>query len=203
MSKALDIDVPAKKKASFTNADHLEAILFRFVSLYERWSEERQVAEKHSADLSKFVKGFSQQVNQFSMLEEKVRSDIHASVRQEAEHTAIYFSKTIGETAKKEVEPAIQKLNTAVDNSEHVLNKYQSSLRFMNWEMVVVSVFSSLLLSVCLFVFLLPKPTVPLTDLQLQELQIGHELMNIWPKLTKAEKDKLKRLIDKNRISWD
>lgn len=42
-----------------TPEEHLEAILFQFVNLYERWSEDRQKSAKQGSDIEKLVKQFS------------------------------------------------------------------------------------------------------------------------------------------------
>jgi hypothetical protein len=183
---------------SLTPDEHLEAVLFQFVTLYERWSEDRQVSAKQSADTSKFIKEFAQHVGQFAKLEEKVRNDIKTSIRTEAENTAVYFSKTIGEAARKEVEPTISKLSNAVGESENVLNRYRSSLRFANWEMVTVSIVSSLLLNLIIIWWLMPHPTLPLTSQQTRYLITGESFTEIWPKLTKAEKERFKKLAGEN-----
>lgn len=190
-----------EQEESLTSEEHLEAILFQFVNLYERWSEDRQVTVKQSSDLAKFVKEFAQQVNQFATLEEKVRNDIHTSIRREAENTAVYFSKTIGEAARSEVEPTVRKLSEAVDESENVLHRYRSSLRFANWAMVAVSVASSILASLLIMWWLIPKPTLPLTSQQVRYLVTGESFNEIWPKLSKTEKERFKKLAEENGMT--
>jgi hypothetical protein len=183
---------------SLTPDEHLEALLFQFLNLYERWSEDRQVTAKQSADLAKFVKEFAHQVGQFATLEGKVREDIQSSIRTEAENTAVYFSKTIGEEVRKEVAPTVDKIRAASDDAGRVLSGYQSAIRFANWEMVGVSVFSSILISILIVWFFMPKPTLPLTSQQARYLVTGESFNEIWPKLTKAEKERFKKLAEEN-----
>ena len=193
-SQALDIGVDDEQEETLTPEEHLEAILFQFVNLYERWSEDRQVTAKQSADLAKFVKEFAQQANQFASLEEKVRNDIHTSIRREAENTAVYFSQTIGESAKKEIEPTVRKLRDAVDDSESVLSRYQSSMSWESWKMVAVSVVSSVFLALLIVFFCMPKPIIPLTDQQVEYLKFGESMRYVWPKLSKSEQEHIKKL---------
>lgn len=184
----------AEQEEALTPEEHLEAILFQFVNLYERWSEDRQVTAKQSSDMAKFVKEFAQQVNQFANLEEKVRDDIHTSIRREAENTAVYFSKTIGEAAKKEIAPTVDKLRAASNDASHVLSRYQSSMGWESWKMVAVSVASSVFLALLIVFFCMPKPAIPITDQQLEYLKFGESMRYVWPKLSKAEQERIKKL---------
>ncbi len=73
MSKQLQ---SVEQEESLTPSEQLEAILFQFVNLYERWSEDRQVAAKQGADIAKFVKEFAEQVEHFENIEEFVRQQL-------------------------------------------------------------------------------------------------------------------------------
>jgi hypothetical protein len=194
MTKTNQKSQAVEKEESLTPEEHLEAILFQFVNLYERWSEDRQVTAKQSADLAKFVKEFAQQVNQFASLEEKVRDDIHTSMRTEAENMAVYLGRKIGDAASEEVEPTVRQLRDVVDESESVLSRYQSSVRFANCKMVVVSVFSSLLFALLIVFFLMPKPVLPISDEQIEYLKFGESMRYVWPKLLKTEQEHIKKL---------
>lgn len=178
--------------------EHLESILFQFVTLYERWSEDRQVAAKQGADIAKFVKEFAQQISHFKLLEERVRENINTSIQTEAKNMAVYMGRTVGDAASKEVEPTVRKLRDAVDESENVLSRYRSTLSFANWEMVAVSVAASVLASLLIVWWLVPKPTLPLTSQQARYLVTGESFNEIWPKLTKAEKERFKKLAEEN-----
>jgi hypothetical protein len=65
-----------KEEKPLTAEDHLEAILFQFVNLYERWSEDRQVGAKQGAKIEKLIMSLADEVSSFRSAGKKVREDI-------------------------------------------------------------------------------------------------------------------------------
>jgi hypothetical protein len=82
--------------------DRLKAILYQFLKLYERWSEDRQVSMKELADLNELVGDFSQEVTQFKKLEPKVRQHLAASIHQ-ATSDAV---EAMSEKMRKDCDPS-------------------------------------------------------------------------------------------------
>ena len=121
-----DLQETAQEGSALTPAEHLESILFQFVNLYERWSEDRQVAAKQGADIAKFVKAFSEQVANFESIEAVVRDDITTSIDAAAKNMGVSIGKTVGESASKEVEPIVRKLREAVHEAETSLSRYHA-----------------------------------------------------------------------------
>ena len=58
--------------------DRLKAIVYQFILLHDRWSEERQVAAKQGADMADLLKLFDYQIKNFKTLESKVRQEIYS-----------------------------------------------------------------------------------------------------------------------------
>jgi len=65
-----------------TSQEHLEAILFQFVKLYERFSEDRQVCVKQSSDTAKLVSSFMDQVNRFETLTPVVCDALASAIKK-------------------------------------------------------------------------------------------------------------------------
>jgi len=195
MNKIEAIKKELKQAKELSQTDHLEAVLYEFVKLHESMSND---AYKRDTEAGGRIKQFDFQLQDFEKLAETVKNDIRTSIRKEAENTAVYFSKTIGEGVHKEVEPTMRKLRDVIDQSERALSRYQTSIGFANWEMVVVSVVSSLLFSLLAVWWLMPKPTLPLTSQQMRYLVTGESFNEIWTKLSKADKEQFKKLAKKN-----
>jgi hypothetical protein len=187
-SKALDISVDDEQEESLTPEEHLEAILFQFVNLYERWSEDRQVTAKQSADLAKLVKEFAQQVNEFASLEEKVRDDIHTSMRREAENMAVYLGQTIGDSARQQIAPTVKKLEEASHEARGNLVSYYSELSSYKWVTIGVAAFTTILTSLLMVKLLMPTPTIPLTAQQIDTYGAGEVFQSILPKLSARQR---------------
>jgi len=186
MNKIEAIKKELKQAKELSQADHLEAVLYEFVKLHESMSND---AYKRDAEAGGRIKQFTLQLQDFEKLAETVRNDIRTSVRQEAENTAVYFSKTIGEAVHKEIEPTVRKLRDVVDESERALSCYQTSIGFANWYILVLSISSSIFVSLFIVWLLMPRPTLPLTDLQLKKYELGEEFSEVWQTLPKAKKD--------------
>jgi hypothetical protein len=177
-----------EQEESLTPDEHLEAVLFQFVTLYERWSEDRQVTAKQSADIAKFVKEFAQQVNKFATLEERVRNDIHTSMRTEAENMAIYFGQTIGESAKKQIAPTVKKLEEASNEARGNLVSYYSELSSYKWTTIGITMLTTILTSLLIVKLLMPTPIVPLTAQQIDTYGAGEVFQSILPKLSTRQR---------------
>lgn len=177
-----------EQEESLTPEEHLEAILFQFVNLYERWSEDRQVTAKQSADLAKFVKEFAQQVNKFASLEEKVRDDIHASMRTEAENMAVYLGQSIGEAARKQIAPTVKTLEEASDEARGNLVGYYRELSSYKWITIGVATLTTILTSLLIVKLLMPAPVMPLTAQQLDTYESGEAFQLILSKLSTRQK---------------
>ncbi|RDI37987.1 hypothetical protein [Aquicella lusitana] len=177
-----------EQEESLTPEEHLEAILFQFVNLYERWSEDRQVTAKQSADLAKFIKEFAQQVNKFATLEERVRNDIHTSMRTEAENMAVYLGQTIGEAARKQIAPTVKKLEEASDEARDNLVGYYRELSQYKWVTIGVAALTTILTSLLIVKLLMPTPVMPLTAQQLDTYESGEAFQLILSKLSTRQK---------------
>jgi len=188
MTKTNQPPQAVQQEESLTPEEHLEAVLFQFVNLYERWSEDRQVTAKQSADLAKFVKEFAQQVNKFAALEEKVRDDIHTSMRTEAENMAVYLGGTIGEAARKQIAPTIKKLDEASDEARGKLVSYYSELSSYKWMTIGVTVLTTIITSLLIVKFLMPMPIMPLTAKQIDTYGAGEVFQSILPKLSTRQR---------------
>jgi membrane protein YqaA with SNARE-associated domain len=77
-------------------------------------------------------------------------------------------------------------------STESAIAAFLAEKKQSSWKIIVVAMIGSVLSSLLSVWFVLPKPTLSLTSEQMTYLQEGQMLMQIWPKLTKKEKDRLK-----------
>lgn len=183
-----EIEDVCEEEMTLAPREHLESLLYQFVKLYERWSEDRQVAAKQGADIAKFVKAFSEQVENFETIHEDVKEEINTSIENAAKNMATYVGRSIGDAAHKEVEPTVQKLKDVTYDAGNTLSRYQATLDLTQWKIIGVTVFSTVLASLLIVKFLMPKPTVPLTNDQIATYQSGVILESVWPKLSTHQK---------------
>jgi ElaB/YqjD/DUF883 family membrane-anchored ribosome-binding protein len=179
-----------------TQEDRLKAVLYQFIKLYERWSEDRQVAARQGADMAELAAEFSAQVKLFKSLEPKVREKIVTSIETASANIANNVGEAVGKEAAKAVEDTIQQLNESVEQAQYVLNRYEKEVATNQWKVIGVSALVTIATCLLLVRFLIPQPTLPLTNFQAQMLSNGIEMYKVWPKLTKEEQDHWQTLSD-------
>lgn len=179
-----------------TQEDRLKAVLYQFIKLYERWSEDRQVSAKQGADMAELAADFSAQVKLFKSLEPKVRQKIITSIETASANIANTVAEAVGKEAAKAAEETVKKLKQSVEQAQYVLNRYEKELVTSHWKVIAVSALVTVLTCLLLVRFLIPEPTLPLTNLQVQMLSNGLEMDKVWPKLSKEEQDHWQSLSD-------
>jgi hypothetical protein len=176
---------------TLTMEDRLKAIAYQFISLYERWSEDRQVAAKQGADIQELVEVFIEQVKQFKTLEPNVRLELLTSIQNATSSAFEKIGETIGQEATRATDHIAKQLAQVTDRTERTLTRYESETIATQWKIIGVSVVTTVLTSLLLVWLLIPKPTSPLTDEQLLTYQNGITMEKFWDKISKKEQNRL------------
>ena len=81
-------------------------------------------------------------------------------------------------------------------------SRYQASQELSQWKIIIVTVFSTVLVSSLIVKFLMPTPMLPLTEQQMQVYELGKTFSGVWPTLSK-EKQKwfLNTAAEKGRLT--
>jgi hypothetical protein len=200
----------------------LKATLLQYVKLYERWSEDRQEWTKALTKVEEVNDRFEASVDKFGEVDEKFRKALRDFIRQETQDAAQSIADSlkdsvnelkesiskavktvkedIREATSEEVKNATMQLTQAVNQAEarvnKIVNAYQKDLSLQFWSTIAVSLIVSLVssMAIMMITFHRVKPTLPLTANQIKYLDAGISFSNIWPKLTKAERDHLDAL---------
>jgi len=180
---------------ALTQEERLKAIVYQFISLYERWSEDRQLAAKQGADTAALIKTFTEQVEQFKTLEPEVRRHIVSSIQRSTVDAANVISEKIRQEANHAIENTVQQLADAVERAERVLHAQQKNIRTNQWKIITCTVLTTLAASLLLVWLLMPKPVLPLTPKQMTYLSNGQAMEVIWPTLSKKERAHFLKLV--------
>ena len=172
-----------------TMENRLKAIAYQFIALYERWSEDRQLAVKQGADTAELVKLFTEQVKSFKELEPNVRKSLAASIQRETDSAAEKIGKTLSEAATRSTEAVAYELATVTEKTKRTLMAYESEVVATQWKVIGISFFTTIVTSLLLVWWLIPRPTLPLDHQQLKQLEVGMMTELVWPKLSKQEKN--------------
>ena len=168
--------------------DRLKAIAYQFVKLYERWSEDRQVAAKQGAELAELVTQFTQQVDKFMQLEGQVRQQLANTIQTTTQETVKTLSGVISREARQAIDKTAFSLDAKVHHATQVLSAYKDEVINTQWKVIVTTVITTVATCLLAVWLLIPAPTLPLTETQVKELYGGQMMNQVWPKLTKKER---------------
>lgn len=172
----------------------LEDLLFKYCALYERWGEDRKELAKQSAEITKLVNRFAAQLDKFKDLDQEIKRQISTSIRQAANEMSSQASKEFIERISKDVKAATQDLERGVEKATDKLKEYYYQEKFSKLWYAAICYVMPILVSLLLVWIMMPKPTLPLTDQQLNTYQEGQFLHQFWSKLSKKEQDRLTNL---------
>ncbi len=181
--------------------DRLKGIAYQFLKLYERWAEDRQVFNKNMAAFEEMLKLFTDEIKNFENLEIKVRQQLLSSISKASNAMAEKVGTNVSQSATKAVDETASKLNQVVDHATVVLNAYRTEVQGNHWKIIAASFVTTIITSIIIVFLLIPKPSLPLTDDQLNTYNNGHFFSEFWPKLSKKEQKHLMDLANKPAVS--
>ncbi|MDP1575128.1 MAG: hypothetical protein Q8L78_09400 [Coxiellaceae bacterium] len=189
--------VTVLEQQKLTSQEHLEAILFQFVKLYERYSEDRQVGVKQSSDTAKLVSHFTAQVNRFETLTPAVCDALSASIKKIIGNAAHEVSKEINSAAFRATENIAQKLKSAASDTEQTLLRANFEAKNHFLKTILISVGSAIASGMFIAWLLMPKISLQFSPLQTQVMHEGAMFIKVFPKLSKKEQVHIMQLGDK------
>jgi hypothetical protein len=137
----------------------LKALVYQYVSLYERWSEDRQVAAQQSADVAELVKIFTEQVNGFKELEARVRRQMVVSLERAASNVAKEVGEEVGQAARGVMDASEQQLSKTVHEAQTCLTRYEEELISAFWNYGVALFILAIGVGLLTVWLLMPRPT--------------------------------------------
>lgn len=179
-----------------TMEDRLKAVVYQFIALYERWSEDRQLAAKQGSDTAALIKIFIEQVKNFKELEPKVRQHLAESIQTATSRAAEKIGEGIGKEAVRATEEIARQLAQASEKAECTLMRYENEMKNTQWKIIGSTIFTAIATSLLIVWLLMSTPTLPLTKAQLGDLRSGQLMHEVWPKLSKKEQQHWVTLAD-------
>jgi len=165
--------------------NRLEKISYQLLDMLDRQSQERQLLVREKEELGKLTQLLITQTKEIGQYENGIRKRIQDSIKESSQAAMDTIKQSIVEKSSQLIEQTITKIGQKIDEHRDEKNKF-------TWQIFTAAVLSSILSSFLLTWILIPKPTLPLTAEQMSYLQEGQMLVQMWPKLTKKEKDRLK-----------
>lgn len=174
--------------------DRLKDTFRRLMELYERHAQERQLIVKEQEEVNRLVQLLVNQTKEIGQYEEGIRKRIQSCINESATEAVKSIETTIIESARNKIDETHTAINVLIQSAQAEKLQSPPPFRFMS-----ITIACSVLTGLFAAWILIPKPTLPLTSQQVVYLQQGKALNEIWPKLSRAERDKLKMLSENIR----
>ncbi len=186
MKDEILIDESCQEKVNESSSHDL--LLYELTIMNETFVTERALSSKQLLETTKLVKQVNEQINQLKTLAPEVHQYLNRSVNAAASSVAAIISKQSAEAATKGAEDIVRKLENATTEARNVLRHYHSNLIASQWKVIGVSAMTTIATCCFIFLFLTPKPTLPLTYNQINYLSDGITMSRIWPQLSAKDK---------------
>lgn len=191
-----------------TLLEKIQASLYQFSKLSERWSEDRQIFSKQGSDLDQLLQAFKAQVDQFEkttpQFKQRLVSVIEESISSASKTAVTELKNTVQQEASAEIERTIKPLNNSVKNAQAALENYKAHSSFNDWKMVallvIVAILSSVLCGSYIAEKLMPEPRLTLEEPFYHYFTTGEKLSQNWSKLTPSEKKHLRQLMPNEKF---
>ena len=166
-----------------------DLLLYELTIMNETFVTERALSSKQLLETTKLVKQVNEQINQLKTLAPEVQQHLNRSVIAATSSVAAIISKQSSEAATKGTENIVRKLEIATSNAQNALTQYHNGLVKSQWKVIGVAFMTTVATSLLITWLLMPRATLPLTDLQIHYLNTGVALGKIWPQLSTKEKE--------------
>ncbi|MCP4278799.1 MAG: hypothetical protein GY776_02190 [Alteromonas sp.] len=175
----------------------LEAILYQYVNLYERWSEDRQAFAQKGAELSKLSASVHAEVERLADVEQRVQQSLKKELVAVVSTAKAQIVGVATDQAKEELWRAAQQLNRVVTETEQTLQQSFWEVAKSRWQWFGITLaggaLSGFLFSFCF----LPLHLHPLSETQLTWMSSGRAFDENFSDLSHADQDKVMRLLSK------
>ena len=178
--------------------EDVQELLYHLTVLYERWAADKQEWAKQTIKVEQLLKEFTVRISEFEHVKEEVKKDITKSIYSAASQVTNEIGSRVKQEMKVEVvdnikrmEQNIKQLVNAADEKIHYIEKESGTITFLSY---FVTFGIALLVCILTTTFWLPTPKAEFSDKQLQLYEQGKFMADLWPKLSKAEQDRLQAI---------
>ena len=172
----------------------IKEIYSKFLRLYEKLAEEREVITQQGVVLGKIITALDAETKLATEFKVQVRNGLKEGVREAAQNTGDDVKKALQENVTANVSSAVNELKNAADQTTKRLKEYD--LLSTRWILIVLGclIMASIGIGFMCAKWLAPAPW---TDDQLATYNRGISLEIILDRVNKKERDRLIALAEK------
>ncbi len=181
----------APTESKLSAADRLSGVLFQFLKLYERLSEDRQEFVAQAEKLEAVLKQMSAAAKAMSEFKPQVGQAVEESLRGATNRVL-----QVVLNAAVDLKDHTDRLNPALGQAESLLKRYEVQTLWSDWKHWITIGLAAIVggAIVGLLVARLVVPTVSLTDSEAEALQRGETFALVWPLMSPIEQKHYEQL---------
>jgi len=172
--------------------DQVKDVIRQLLDLYERQLQDRHILIQEKEALGNLTQLLINQTREIGQYEAGIRKRIQDCIKESADNQMKQIADSVVDKTSQIIENSHVKMAQICQSMEAMLTDFRTEKKQSSWKIMAAVIIGSILSSLFSAWLMLPKPILPLTDDQINYLQTGQTLMQMWPKLTKKEKDRLK-----------
>jgi hypothetical protein len=177
-------------------ADRLSGVLFQFIQLYERLSEDRQVFVAQAEKLEAMLKQMSAAAKAMGEFKPQVGQAVEESLRG-ATHRVVQVVLN----AAGDLKDCTDQLNPALGQAESLLKRYEVETIWSNWKNWIIigltAIGAGAIVGLLVTRLMLSTVSISLTDSEAEALQRGETFALVWPLMSPAEQKHYEQLVKK------
>lgn len=177
----------------------LDGVLFQYISLYERWSEDRQAFARKGAALTKSLEQIQHEITRMEKLDTAIKRHLAEQLSPIIDETRRAIENSAAELAFSAMNDVMNRLQVAVKHSEDALFKAEKLVSDNRWYWLASSVACGLILGSFLVWWFIPSHLRALTNDQLEMQQWGKTLVDAYPTLPKKQQELLMRVLNSKK----
>ena len=176
-----------------TPDERLRGVLFQFVQLHNRWSEDRQAFVLQAEKLATVLDQLSEAAQTLGEFEPQVGQEMEAALR-----AATHRVMQIVLNATGDLKGRTDELNQALGQAQSVLERYMVQTMWSDWKhwitIGLTAISGGVIVGLLVARLMMPTVSLPLTLHEAEELEQGETFSLVWPLLTPAEQKHYEQL---------
>ena len=172
--------------------DKLRALLYQFLNLHDRWSEDRLAFAKRGAELDEVIAAIDQEVGELYRMQKTLTSSVRQALSDAVDSAAVEISDALEKESKQALVRTKQGLDDTLSQLSRTTNRILSESTTTRLSWAVGAVLLSVLGAVLVTKLLLPRHLYQLSDEDIRNLGYGRDFVMMYREGTNSEKKWMK-----------
>lgn len=195
----------ASEEVSLSGDARIKSLLFQYLKLYERWSEDRQAFNKNMATHADRLAFFGDKLMElkacletFEKLEPRVRHSLAETLKETGDALVEAINERVGGAVTSAVHETAEELHQALKGFYPVLMDYQAQMQGGRIEAILMTVGAGIISSLLIVWLLVPKPFLPLTGDMLSAYVEGLRMKKVYSTLSSKTQKEIDKAFKEN-----